>query len=130
MKIAEVSVLDISKNHFLLKFYICLSLVTSDTELCWAFAKNPRPLRLTKKCNDSPCPAHWLTGPWQFCPVTCKTSDAPLPLRRRSVMCLDQNDIVVPDDKCNPFTRPTDTEYCEHNLPECSVREKFKKFFI
>ncbi|XP_065365099.1 A disintegrin and metalloproteinase with thrombospondin motifs 6 isoform X1 [Calliphora vicina] len=104
--------------------------VTPDIELCWAFAKNARPLRLTKKCNDTPCPAHWLTGPWQFCPVTCKNTDAPLPVRRRSVMCLDQNDIVVEDDTCNPFTRPSDTEYCEQNLPDCSIKEKFKKFFI
>ncbi|XP_013106466.2 A disintegrin and metalloproteinase with thrombospondin motifs 6 isoform X1 [Stomoxys calcitrans] len=100
--------------------------ITSDTELCWAFAKNPRPQRLTKKCSSLPCPAHWLTGPWQFCPVTCRNPDDPLPVRRRSVMCLDPHDVILDDERCNPSTRPNDTDYCESNLPDCSIREKFK----
>ncbi|XP_061390708.1 A disintegrin and metalloproteinase with thrombospondin motifs 12-like isoform X1 [Musca vetustissima] len=102
---------------------------TPDIELCWAFAKNPRPLRQTKKCNSTPCPAHWLTGPWQFCPVTCKSPDTPLPVRRRSVMCLDHHDVILDDDKCNPSTRPIDTDFCESNLPDCSIREKLRTHF-
>lgn len=98
--------------------------------MCWAFAINPHPQRLSKRCNDTPCPAHWLTGPWQFCPVTCKSLDTPLPVRRRSVMCLDENDIVVDDEECNPLTRPLETEYCEQHLPDCTIKEKFKKFSI
>lgn len=111
--------------HVALSFFA----VTSDIELCWAFAKNPRPLRQTKRCNSSPCPAHWLTGPWQFCPVTCRNPDLPPPIRRRSVMCLDQHEVVQDDEKCNPSTRPIDADYCESNLPDCSIREKLRNRF-
>ncbi|XP_075156811.1 ADAM metallopeptidase with thrombospondin type 1 motif B [Haematobia irritans] len=100
--------------------------VTSDIELCWAFAKNPRPQRLAKKCSSIPCPAHWLTGPWQFCPVTCRSPDDPLPVRRRSVMCLDEHDVILDDEKCNPSTRPNDTDLCEYDLPDCSIKEKLR----
>ncbi|XP_037889162.1 A disintegrin and metalloproteinase with thrombospondin motifs 7 isoform X2 [Glossina fuscipes] len=102
--------------------------VIPDSELCWAFAINARPERLNRKCSDITCPAHWWTGPWQFCPVSCRSENAPLPVRRRSVMCLNQNEILLDDDECNPSTRPADVEYCEQNLPDCHVAEKLQNW--
>ncbi|XP_034489827.1 A disintegrin and metalloproteinase with thrombospondin motifs 7 [Drosophila innubila] len=89
---------------------------------CWTHAKNKRPLRQTRACAAQQCPAHWWPGPWQFCPVTCRQPDAPMPQRRRSIVCLDQHDVVVANAQCNPLSRPPETEPCEATLPECRTK--------
>ncbi|KAH8418940.1 hypothetical protein KR222_005738, partial [Zaprionus bogoriensis] len=86
---------------------------------CWTYAKNKRPLRQTRACAERPCPAHWWPGPWQFCPLTCRQPGAPMPQRRRSVVCLDQHDVVVADALCSLLPKPPETEPCEASLPDC-----------
>ncbi|KAH8363804.1 hypothetical protein KR200_009514 [Drosophila serrata] len=100
------------------------STVLGDTLPCWTHAKNRRPQRQTRACAEQPCPAHWWPGPWQFCPLTCRPpgSSAP-PLRRRSVVCLDQHDVVVADAECGPLAKPPETEPCEATLPYCRSKE-------
>lgn len=44
---------------------------TVDDKFCWTNADNKRPEKITRTCNDEPCPALWWIGPWQPCPVTC-----------------------------------------------------------
>lgn len=43
-----------------------------DDDYCWESAENELPNKKHRICNDVPCPAHWWTGPWQLCPVTCR----------------------------------------------------------
>ncbi|XP_032580395.1 A disintegrin and metalloproteinase with thrombospondin motifs 7 isoform X1 [Drosophila sechellia] len=94
-----------------------------DTLPCWTHAKNKRPARQSRGCGDQPCPAHWWPGPWQFCPVTCRPagSVAP-PQRRRSVVCLDEHDVVVADAECGHLQKPPETEPCESSLPICRTK--------
>ncbi|XP_030569092.1 A disintegrin and metalloproteinase with thrombospondin motifs 7 [Drosophila novamexicana] len=94
-----------------------------DTLPCWTHAKNRRPLRQTRACGEQQCPAHWWPGPWQFCPLTCRQPGAPMPQRRRSIVCLDQHDVVVADVQCGLLTRPPETEPCESTLPECRLKQ-------
>ncbi|KAH8281238.1 hypothetical protein KR018_001365 [Drosophila ironensis] len=95
--------------------------VLGDTLPCWTQAKNKRPLRQTRSCSEQPCPAHWWPGPWQFCPLTCRPAGQVngQPQRRRSVVCLDQHDVVVADAECSLLAKPPETEPCEAGLPEC-----------
>ncbi|XP_017461835.1 PREDICTED: A disintegrin and metalloproteinase with thrombospondin motifs 9-like, partial [Rhagoletis zephyria] len=104
--------------------------LTPANELCWTFAQNKRPPRRVRVCNKFSCPAHWWAGPWQYCPVTCKWSEGVLPVRRRSVMCLDQNEVVVADNRCNETLKPPDTEPCSYNLPACKVSQKLDNFIL
>ncbi|KAH8420533.1 hypothetical protein KR009_011265 [Drosophila setifemur] len=101
--------------------------VLGDTLPCWTHGKNKRPLRQSRSCSDQPCPAHWWPGPWQFCPLTCRPAGvataAPGPLRRRSVVCLDQHDVVVSDAECHLLAKPPEAEPCEGSLPECRTKE-------
>uniref|UniRef100_A0A6P4F749 A disintegrin and metalloproteinase with thrombospondin motifs 7 isoform X2 n=1 Tax=Drosophila rhopaloa TaxID=1041015 RepID=A0A6P4F749_DRORH len=96
----------------------------ADTLPCWTHAKNKRPQRQARGCGEEPCPAHWWPGPWQFCPLTCRPpgSSATTPLRRRSVVCLDQHDVVVADAECGPLQKPPETEPCESPLPDCRTK--------
>lgn len=71
-----------------------------------------------------PCPAHWWVGPWQLCPVTCKKKGAPDPVKRRSIICLDQNEIVLPDSRCEVEKKPIDTEKCGANIPLCETDDE------
>ncbi|EDX01087.2 uncharacterized protein Dyak_GE16421 [Drosophila yakuba] len=98
----------------------------ADTLPCWTHAKNKRPARQSRGCGDQPCPAHWWPGPWQFCPVTCLSavgggSLAP-PQRRRSVVCLDEHDVVVADAECGLLQKPPEMEPCESTLPICRTK--------
>lgn len=103
--------------------FLSLSLaVLADKLPCWTHAKNKRPLRQTRACAERPCPAHWWPGPWQFCPLTCRQPGAPLPQRRRSIVCLDQHDVVVVDALCSLLPKPPETEPCEASLPECRAK--------
>ncbi|XP_017064274.1 A disintegrin and metalloproteinase with thrombospondin motifs 7 isoform X1 [Drosophila eugracilis] len=95
----------------------------ADTLPCWTHAKNKRPARQSRGCGEQPCPAHWWPGPWQFCPVTCRPLGAGAPpLRRRSVVCLDQHDVVVGDAECGLLPRPPEMEPCESSLPDCRTK--------
>ncbi|XP_067642370.1 A disintegrin and metalloproteinase with thrombospondin motifs 12 isoform X2 [Eurosta solidaginis] len=102
----------------------------SADELCWTFAQNKRPARGIRACNKHQCPAHWWAGPWQYCPVTCKWSEGVLPIRRRSVMCLDQHDIVVEDNRCNVTLKPPDAELCNDDLPVCKVDDNISNLVL
>lgn len=102
--------------------YLLSPLVLADKLPCWTHAKNKRPLRQTRACAERPCPAHWWPGPWQFCPLTCRQPGAPLPQRRRSIVCLDQHDVVVVDALCSLLPKPPETEPCEASLPECRAK--------
>ncbi|ALC49097.1 CG4096, partial [Drosophila busckii] len=96
--------------------------VLGDKLPCWTHARNKRPLRQTRVCAEQQCPAHWWPGPWQFCPLSCRQPGAALPQRRRSVVCLDQHDVVVADAQCALLPRPHESEPCESTLPECRSR--------
>uniref|UniRef100_A0A034VFX3 A disintegrin and metalloproteinase with thrombospondin motifs 12 n=1 Tax=Bactrocera dorsalis TaxID=27457 RepID=A0A034VFX3_BACDO len=100
------------------------------SEYCWTFAENKRPTRRIRVCNRHQCPAHWWTGPWQYCPVTCKWSEDLSPVRHRTVVCLDQNEVVVEDDRCNIALKPPSTEPCSHNLPKCKVSNNMENVVL
>ncbi|XP_020715163.1 A disintegrin and metalloproteinase with thrombospondin motifs 6 isoform X2 [Ceratitis capitata] len=104
--------------------------LTYNDEFCWTFAQNKRPTRRIRVCNKHECPSRWWVGPWQYCPVTCKWSEGVLPVRRRTVMCLDQNEVVVEDDRCNSTVKPLSTEPCSLNLPTCKVSEKLDNLIL
>lgn len=93
---------------------------TKEEQLCWSNANNSMPKRISRRCNEIPCPAHWWIGQWQLCPVTCKIPGAPSPVKRRSIMCLDHNDEVLSESMCNNATRPVDVESCGQNIPNCT----------
>lgn len=44
----------------------------------------------------------------------------PEPLKRRSIMCVDQNEMALPDTRCTNETKPHDTDTCGANLPYCN----------
>ncbi|XP_055914270.1 A disintegrin and metalloproteinase with thrombospondin motifs 7 [Eupeodes corollae] len=92
----------------------------NEEELCWSNANNSIPQRISRRCNEIPCPAHWWIGQWQLCSVTCKIPGSPSPVKRRSIMCLDQNDEVLAESMCNNATRPVDVESCGLSIPICS----------
>lgn len=79
--------------------------------------------RILRTCNEDPCPPDWWIGPWQPCPVTCQNKNEPRPIRRRSIMCSDQNEIALPDSRCADKKRPHDTEPCPGKLPNCRIDE-------
>lgn len=96
-----------------------------DEENCWSNAEDDRPNEKSRVCNEDPCHAHWWIGPWQLCPITCKMKGDDEPLRKRSVMCTDQNDIALQDDsKCIAETKPHDVEPCGTILPLCDSVEQ------
>ncbi|CAD7087043.1 unnamed protein product [Hermetia illucens] len=98
--------------------------LSSDEDECWSNAENERPKQIVRECNLDPCPAHWWIGPWQLCPVTCKKKGAPDPVKRRSIICLDQNEIVLPDSRCEVEKKPIDTEKCGANIPLCETDDE------
>lgn len=118
-----------------------------DEENCWSNAEGTRPTEKTRHCNEDPCPANWWVGPWQLCPVTCKKQGGyifhaehksklfrlsfelgqPDPLKRRSIMCVDQNEMALPDTRCTNETKPHDTDACGANLPYCNSDDNTRK---
>uniref|UniRef100_A0A1Q3G327 Putative disintegrin metalloproteinases with thrombospondin repeat n=1 Tax=Culex tarsalis TaxID=7177 RepID=A0A1Q3G327_CULTA len=93
-------------------------------ELCEQNAHNKRHDRLTRVCNEDPCPANWWVGPWQLCSVTCRKvggGDPATggPVRKRSILCVDQTMNALPDDRCDGQSRPPDHEPCAGRLPLC-----------
>lgn len=54
-----------------------------EEELCWKNAENKRPEKISRHCNDEPCPGgSWWIGPWQPCPVTCQKTGEKLFMQR------------------------------------------------
>lgn len=45
--------------------------------------------------------------------------DKPEPIKRRSIMCIDQNEMALPDSRCTDETKPFDTEPCGTQIPVC-----------
>ncbi|XP_045468066.1 A disintegrin and metalloproteinase with thrombospondin motifs 12 isoform X1 [Harmonia axyridis] len=72
---------------------------------------NEKPKKLTRTCNDWLCQTHWWVGPWQSCPVTC--IDKKQPTRKRSVMCVDGQDVALPDNFCDRKIKPLEYGPCE-----------------
>lgn len=58
-------------------------------------------------------------GPWQPCPVSCIKKMTQKPMRHRTIICVDQNDVSLPDRRCEDKIRPNDYEPCNSVLPEC-----------
>ncbi|KRT86067.1 hypothetical protein AMK59_1874, partial [Oryctes borbonicus] len=81
-----------------------------------------RPEELMRTCKEDPCPSHWWIGPWQSCPVTCSTLGTKQ-YRRRSVMCVDDQEMALLDSYCDSKSRPTEEEPCR-SLPECFMRKR------
>ncbi|XP_058455762.1 A disintegrin and metalloproteinase with thrombospondin motifs 7 isoform X2 [Malaya genurostris] len=90
-----------------------------DDSFCVQNAHNKHHERMTRDCNEDPCPANWWVGPWQLCSVTCRKQGDPNPTRKRSILCVDQNLNAQPDGRCEGKTRPTDIEPCPSRLPLC-----------
>lgn len=90
-----------------------------DEENCWSNAENTRPEKMHRKCNEDPCLAHWYISPWQLCPVTCKKLGQPDPIMRRDIFCVDQNELAIPEGRCDNATRPNNTKACSETLPMC-----------
>ena len=62
--------------------------------------------------------------PWQPCPVTCrKNEDLIEPMKRRTIMCVDQHEFALPSEQCVGQERPIDIETCSSVLPICSNDE-------
>lgn len=110
---------------------------------CWANAQNKRPEKVTRVCNNDPCPAYWWVGPWQPCPVTCQRlglsktflkiilsnkisslDDTHKPMKQRTILCVNQDEIALPKEECSDQTQPTEFEPCSHQaLPTCNGDE-------
>uniref|UniRef100_A0A182JAX5 Uncharacterized protein n=1 Tax=Anopheles atroparvus TaxID=41427 RepID=A0A182JAX5_ANOAO len=94
-------------------------------ELCLRHAFGKRHEQISRDCNDDPCPFNWWVGPWQLCPMTCrKPGETVIPVRRRSILCVDSNSNARPDVHCNNKPRPHDSEPCGDVLPFCQDPEK------
>ncbi|CAG9857813.1 unnamed protein product [Phyllotreta striolata] len=76
-----------------------------------------KPDPVTRSCNEDNCPSRWWVGPWQTCSTSCFTKGKK-PLKRRSVMCVDDKDLALPDKFCDKKTKPTEYRQCS-NLPPC-----------
>lgn len=95
-----------------------------DEELCWANAQNERPMQINKACNEVECPYYWYTGPWQVCANACKRRGDPEPMKRRSVICVDQDSNAVGESNCAELDRPDSTETCGQIFPYCESEEQ------
>lgn len=90
-----------------------------DDSFCEQNAHNKRHERMTRECNEDPCPANWWVGPWQLCSVTCRKPGEPGAVRKRSILCVDSSMNAQPDSRCEDNTRPADSEPCPGRLPLC-----------
>uniref|UniRef100_A0A182M574 ADAMTS cysteine-rich domain-containing protein n=1 Tax=Anopheles culicifacies TaxID=139723 RepID=A0A182M574_9DIPT len=98
-------------------------------ELCLRHAYGKRLEPIVRDCNDDPCPFNWWVGPWQLCPITCRNTLRPVPIRRRSILCVDSNSNARSDAHCNNKPRPHDNEPCGEELPLCqdSARQETER---
>lgn len=79
--------------------------------------QDKKPDKMMRACNEENCPSNWWIGPWQSCSVTC-ASKGTKPHRRRSVMCVDGQEMALPDRYCDIATRPNEHQPCKP-LPDC-----------
>ncbi|XP_041764889.1 A disintegrin and metalloproteinase with thrombospondin motifs 7 [Anopheles merus] len=93
-------------------------------ELCLRHAFGKRHELIARDCNDDPCPFNWWVGPWQLCLMTCRKPHKPVPIRRRSILCVDSNSNARPDTHCNNKPRPHDKEPCGEELPVCQENQR------
>ncbi|XP_070503091.1 A disintegrin and metalloproteinase with thrombospondin motifs 12 [Chironomus tepperi] len=93
-----------------------------EDKYCWSNAENKKPEAVNRTCNDESCPADWWIGPWQPCSVTCqRIGDKHKPMKRRTILCIDHNEIALPADQCDENTRPHEVEQCSVVLPQCHI---------
>ncbi|XP_055540062.1 A disintegrin and metalloproteinase with thrombospondin motifs 7 [Wyeomyia smithii] len=90
-----------------------------DDSFCEQNAHNKHHEQMTRECNEDPCPVNWWVGPWQLCSVTCRKPGDPTPVRKRTILCVDQSRNAQPDSRCEGKPRPTDSESCPGRLPLC-----------
>lgn len=76
-----------------------------------------KPDKIIKSCNELSCGPHWWAGPWQLCSSTCHKFGDPDPIRRRSVLCVDDN-VALPDSNCFDSNKPDEIETCA--VPLCN----------
>lgn len=57
---------------------------------------------------------------WKFISFSFIAKGQPDPMKRRSIMCVDQNEMALPDTRCTNETKPQDTATCGANLPYCN----------
>ncbi|XP_058060876.1 A disintegrin and metalloproteinase with thrombospondin motifs 7 [Anopheles bellator] len=88
-------------------------------ELCIRHAFGKPLERVGRGCNDDPCPFNWWVGPWQLCLKPCRKPNEPVPVRKRSILCVDSNTNARPDAYCNYTERPVDSEPCDEGMPVC-----------
>ena len=98
-----------------------------DDDFCWKNAENKRLEKASKKCNDNACPAFWWIGKWQ--PCTCPVDGESTPTKRRTIMCAEphsdtklfkNDEMALPDSRCEGQPRPIDIEPCDSILPICN----------
>lgn len=90
-----------------------------DEQLCWVNAPNERPTQIKQGCNELECPYFWYMGPWQVCANACKKRGDPEPMKRRSVLCVDQDSNPVSESNCAELERPDSAEPCGQIFPYC-----------
>lgn len=96
-----------------------------DEDLCWANVEaKERPTQIKQACNVVDCPYTWYTGPWQVCSNACKKRGDPEPMKRRSVICVDQDSHAVGESNCGELERPDNAEPCGVIFPFCESEEE------
>lgn len=54
--------------------------------------------------------------------MTCRKSfDLIEPIKRRTIMCVDQHEFALPTKQCFGQEKPIDVEICSSNLPSCNI---------
>lgn len=49
------------------------------------------------------------------------TDDTHKPMRKRSILCVDQNEMSLPKEDCRELPYPSEYEPCTPTLPQCKV---------
>ncbi|XP_056632965.1 A disintegrin and metalloproteinase with thrombospondin motifs 7 isoform X1 [Diorhabda sublineata] len=70
-----------------------------------------------RACNEDNCPSKWWFGPWQACTATC-IGKGKKPIKRRSVVCVDDKETALPDKFCDKRSKPYEYKPCT-SLPPC-----------
>ncbi|CAH1118874.1 unnamed protein product [Phaedon cochleariae] len=76
-----------------------------------------KPEREMRACNDDVCPYKWWVGPWQACSGTCAIKGKSV-FRRRSVVCVDGQEMALQDNFCDKKAKPLEYEPCTF-VPIC-----------
>lgn len=54
------------------------------------------------------------------------TGDKHKPMKRRTILCIDHNEMALPADQCDENTRPHEVEQCSVVLPECHIDDNIQ----